>query len=75
MKAQINIFLHEDDHVSGIYDGTPEQFFALLGKAYKDCEGMKLAVLTLMVSVFENFGDHQSAEKCLDMIIGYVKES
>lgn len=75
MKAQINLFLQENNNFRGIYDGTPQDFAALLHKAYKDSEGMRLGIQALMTAIFEDLGDTETAKKCFDMVMSTAQES
>lgn len=75
MKAQINIFLQENNSFRGIYDGTPQDFAAMLHKAYKDSKGMRLGIQPMMNAIFEDLGDPETAKKCFDMALHTAQES
>ena len=74
MKAQINLFLQENNSFRGIYDGTPQDFSAMLHKAYKDTEGMRLGIQSMMTAIFEDLGDYETAKKCFDMVLHTAQE-
>lgn len=74
MKAQINLFLQENNVLRGVYDGTPQDFAAMLHKAYKDSDGMRLAIQSMMNAIFEDLGDSETAKKCFDMVLQTAQE-
>ena len=56
MKAQINLFLKEDNSFRGIYDGTPIEMASMLHKMATDSDEFKSALLLAAAAVFK---DHQ----------------
>jgi hypothetical protein len=56
MKAQVNLFLQEDNSFRGIYDGTPIEIASMLHKMASDSDELKSALLIAASAVFK---DHQ----------------
>jgi hypothetical protein len=55
MKAQINLFLKDDNSFRGIYDGSPIEMASMLHRMASDSNELKSALLIAAAAVFKDY--------------------
>ncbi len=68
MKAQINLFLKDDNTFNGIFDGTPIDFGMMLHKMGCQSVQNKSAIYIATVALLKDQGEVEMAKKIWGMI-------